>query len=446
MFRALNTAATGMTAMQTNVDVIANNMANANTTGFRRSRAEFQDLIYQTFRAPGGQTGPQSSNLPTGVQVGLGTRNVSMEHIHLQGALQQTGNPLDLAIEGDGFFQVIRPDGSFAYTRAGNLKADAEGRVVTVDGYQLEPAVVIPPDAQSVTVSPTGIVSAVMAGETTAQEIGRIELVNFLNPAGLEAIGRAQYVPTDASGAPLIAMPGEEGNGTLLQGMLEGSNVEVVNEMIRVGVAKMFIGLPGVIRTYDHTTQKANVQPVIRATLKGGGRAPAFPVIPCVPVLFPSGGGFSLTWPLKPGDFVQLQFADRSIAEWLTTGQNDVTPSSNRRFALSDAVAIPSLRPFSAPLTETESADLVMSQDDYDGSGISNDLGKASKMEIAMGPRGIGIGDLSTITGPGPGLFPTELIHLVWEAMVILNVPALASGTLTPVITELVKLKRDSAS
>jgi len=232
MFRALNTAATGMTAMQTNVDVIANNMANANTTGFRRSRAEFQDLIYQTFRAPGGQTGPQSSNLPTGVQVGLGTRNVSMEHIHLQGALQQTGNPLDLAIEGDGFFQVIRPDGSFAYTRAGNLKADAEGRVVTVDGYQLEPAVVIPPDAQSVTVSPTGIVSAVMAGETTAQEIGRIELVNFLNPAGLEAIGRAQYVPTDASGAPLIAMPGEEGNGTLLQGMLEGSNVEVVNEMI----------------------------------------------------------------------------------------------------------------------------------------------------------------------------------------------------------------------
>ncbi|HJK98071.1 MAG TPA: flagellar basal-body rod protein FlgG [Polyangiaceae bacterium LLY-WYZ-14_1] len=232
MFRALNTAATGMVAMQTNVDVIANNMANANTTGFRRSRAEFQDLVYQTFRAPGGQTGPQTANQPTGVQVGLGTRNVSMEHIHMQGALQQTNNPLDLAIEGDGFFQVIRPDGTFAFTRAGNLKVDPQGQVVTVDGYLLEPALVVPPEAQSVNVSPTGIVSAVMAGETTAQEIGRLELANFLNPAGLLAIGRAQYIPTDGSGPPLIAPPGEEGNGTILQGMLEGSNVEVVNEMI----------------------------------------------------------------------------------------------------------------------------------------------------------------------------------------------------------------------
>lgn len=232
MFRALNTAATGMSAMQTNVDVIANNMANANTTGFRRARAEFQDLVYQTYRAPGGTTGVNGANLPTGVQVGLGTRGVSTEPIHTQGALQQTGNALDLAIEGEGFFQILKPDGSFAYTRAGNLKTDAEGRLVTVDGFFVEPALVIPQDATSVTVSPQGIVSATFQGETASQEIGRIEIARFVNPAGLQAIGRSQYVETDASGRPLIAPPGEEGTGTLMQGMLEGSNVEVVNEMI----------------------------------------------------------------------------------------------------------------------------------------------------------------------------------------------------------------------
>lgn len=232
MFRALNTAATGMSAMQTNVDVIANNMANANTTGFRRSRAEFQDLVYQTYRAPGGTTGVDGANLPTGVQVGLGTRSVSTEPIHTQGALQQTGNALDLAIEGEGFFQILKPDGSFAYTRAGNLKTDAEGRLVTVDGFFVEPAVVIPQDATSVTVSPQGIVSATMQGDSASQEIGRIELARFVNPAGLLAIGRSQYIETDASGQPLIAPPGEEGIGTLMQGMIEGSNVEVVNEMI----------------------------------------------------------------------------------------------------------------------------------------------------------------------------------------------------------------------
>jgi flagellar basal-body rod protein FlgG len=217
MLKSLNTAATGMAAQQTNIDVIANNMANVNTVGFRRSRAEFQDLLYQTIRAPGGAAG-DGGTLPTGLQVGQGTRTVSTEFLHTQGSLQQTGNPLDLAIEGNGFFQVTRPGGEVAYTRAGNLKADAEGRLVTVDGDPIEPAITIPTDAT--------------AGQTAAQEVGQLQLAGFANPAGLQALGRSLFAPTNASGEPVIAPPGEEGLGTVSQGFLEGSNVTVVNEMI----------------------------------------------------------------------------------------------------------------------------------------------------------------------------------------------------------------------
>jgi flagellar basal-body rod protein FlgG len=231
MLKSLNTAATGMAAQQTNIDVIANNMANVNTVGFRRSRAEFQDLLYQTVRAPGGAAG-DGGTLPTGLQIGQGTRTVSTEFLHTQGSLQQTGNPLDLAIEGNGFFQVTRPNGEIAYTRAGNLKADAEGRLVTVDGDPIEPAITIPTDATAITISPQGVVSVVTAGQTAAQEVGQLQLAGFANPAGLQALGRSLFVPSNASGEPVIASPGEEGLGTLSQGFLEGSNVTVVNEMI----------------------------------------------------------------------------------------------------------------------------------------------------------------------------------------------------------------------
>jgi len=231
MLKALNTAATGMVAQQMRIDVTANNMANVNTTGFRRARAEFQDLLYQTVRRPGGQTA-SGATMPTGVQIGQGTRTVSTTFIHSEGSLAQTGGPLDLAIEGSGFFQITRPDGSLAYTRAGNLKTDAQGQLITVDGLPLEPNISIPADATSITVSQDGLVSVTTPGQTTSQEVGQLQLANFANPEGLEAIGRSLFVPTSASGEPSVASPGTEGLGTLSQGYLEGANVEVVNEMI----------------------------------------------------------------------------------------------------------------------------------------------------------------------------------------------------------------------
>ncbi len=231
MIRALRTAATGMEAQQKRIDVTAHNIANVNTSGFRRMRAEFQDLLYQTERMPGATTG-DGSNVPTGIQVGQGVRLVSTTLELTQGTLQQTGNPLDVAIEGRGFFQVVQPNGEPAYTRAGNLKVDAEGRLVTVDGYLLEPAVTIPQDATSVTITPDGVVSVTTAGQTSAQEVGRIQLAAFPNPSGLQALGRSLYLPTSASGEPIVATPGTEGLGTVSQGFLEGSNVQVVTEMI----------------------------------------------------------------------------------------------------------------------------------------------------------------------------------------------------------------------
>jgi flagellar basal-body rod protein FlgG len=220
-----------MAAQQTNVDVIANNLANVNTTGFRRSRAEFEDLIYQTYRTPGGTVG-DNQRLPTGIQLGEGVRTVSTTQIHMQGSLVQTGNNLDVAIEGAGFFQITRPGGQLAYTRNGDFKTDAEGRLVTGDGYLVEPSIVVPQNATSVTISSTGQVSVTTADQTTSQEIGQLQLANFVNPSGLAAIGRTLFVPTDASGQPIVSTPGQDGSGTLQQGFLESSNVEVVNEMI----------------------------------------------------------------------------------------------------------------------------------------------------------------------------------------------------------------------
>jgi flagellar basal-body rod protein FlgG len=231
MMRALNTAASGMAAQQTNVDVIANNLANVNTTGFRKSRAEFEDLIYQTYRTPGGSVG-DNQKLPTGIQIGEGVRTVSTTQLHIQGSLLQTGNSLDVAIEGNGYFQVTRPGGQIGYTRSGNFKTDAEGRLMTADGYLTEPAVTLPTNATSVTIAANGTISVTTPDQTQSQEIGQLTLANFVNPSGLSPIGKSMFVPTDASGQPLVAQPGLEGIGTLQQGFLEGSNVEVVNEMI----------------------------------------------------------------------------------------------------------------------------------------------------------------------------------------------------------------------
>ena len=231
MMRALNTAASGMSAQQTAVDVIAHNLANVNTTGFRKNRAEFEDLIYQNIRTPGGTTG-EGLKLPTGIQIGEGVRLVSTTQIHMQGSLLQTGNSLDLAIEGAGFFKITRPGGEIAYTRAGNFKLDADARLVTVDGYEIDPPISIPTNATSLTVSPDGTVSVTVPDSTATQEVGKIQLANFLNPAGLLAIGRTLYTPTDASGEAIEADPGTEGLGTIAQGFLEASNVDVVNEMI----------------------------------------------------------------------------------------------------------------------------------------------------------------------------------------------------------------------
>jgi flagellar basal-body rod protein FlgG len=233
MIRALNSAATGMAAQQLNIDVVANNMANVNTAGFRKSRAEFQDLVYQTLRQPGGQSG-NGASLPSGIQVGLGVRTVATQALHIQGSMKQTGNPLDLAIEGNGFFQVMRPNGDLAYTRAGNLKTDADGRLVTNDGFAIEPAINIPPDATSISVSATGVISVTQPGQQNAQEIGQLQLANFANPGGLLELGRSLYQSTNASGQPIVMNPGDGGVGTLAQGFLEGSNVEVVNEMIEL--------------------------------------------------------------------------------------------------------------------------------------------------------------------------------------------------------------------
>lgn len=231
MMRALNTAATGMAAQQRNIDVISNNMANVNTTGFRKVRAEFQDLMYQTMRAPGGTTAA-GNTLPTGLQVGQGVRNVATQTSFVQGTLTQSDNPLDLAIEGSGFFAVQQPNGSIGYTRAGNFKVDAQGQLVNVDGFPLQPSIQIPIDATSVGVSPDGIVSVTQPGQTVATEVGRLQLATFANVGGLQAMGRSLFTDTAASGQAIISTPGQDGLGTIAGGFLEGANVEIVNEMI----------------------------------------------------------------------------------------------------------------------------------------------------------------------------------------------------------------------
>lgn len=230
---ALWIAKTGLDAQQTRMSVVANNLANVNTTGFKQGRAAFQDLIYQNVRQVGGQTS-ESTQLPSGLDLGTGVRTVATQKIFTQGNIAQTGNALDLAIDGRGFFQVLRPDGSVAYSRDGSLQVNADGQVVTHGGYELDPAVVIPRDAQSVTIGRDGTVSVQLQGAAQPAIIGTIQLADFINPAGLQSVGDNLYEESAASGAPQVGTPDLNGIGGLIQGALETSNVNTVEEMVKM--------------------------------------------------------------------------------------------------------------------------------------------------------------------------------------------------------------------
>jgi flagellar basal-body rod protein FlgG len=233
MIRALWTAGTGMNVQQSNLDVIANNIANVNTNGYKRSRADFQDLMYQTLRLQGVKT-ESGSQVPTGIQIGHGAMLASVQKVFLQGDYTQTQGELDLAIEGSGFFQVTLPSGDKAYTRSGSFKSDSEGKVVTSDGYLLDPNITVPQGTIKLSVESDGTVSATVQGQSKPQQVGKIELATFANPSGLKATGKCLFTETDASGTPTTGAPGANGMGTLLQGFLEMSNVNVMQEMINL--------------------------------------------------------------------------------------------------------------------------------------------------------------------------------------------------------------------
>jgi flagellar basal-body rod protein FlgG len=259
MIRALYSAASGMTAQQLNVDNIAHNLANANTVGFKTRRTQFQDLLYQSMVTPGASAGAQTV-VPSGLQLGLGTRPASNAVILTQGNFLLTENPLDMVVQGRGFFQVRRPSGELAYTRAGNFHLDRDGNLVTSDGDPLEPQITLPPEAQSVTIAADGTVSYTQPGQTTAQLAGQIQLANFANPAGLNSIGRNLFTPTDASGEPTVGNPGgQEGLGTLLQGYTEQSNVSVVEEFINLIVSqRAYEANSKVVKASDEMYQQVN--------------------------------------------------------------------------------------------------------------------------------------------------------------------------------------------
>lgn len=238
MIRALYTSATGMHAQETNIDVIANNLANVNTTGFKKSRADFQDLMYQAIVEPGAQTSATGTQNPTGIQVGLGVKTAGVQKVFTQGDLTSTNNQLDVAIEGDGFFEVLLPDGTSAYTRAGAFRLDSEGQWVTPEGYSVNGPSAIPPDATSITIAEDGTVSVKLPGQAAAQDNGQFTAVRFPNNAGLKSIGRNLYVETDSSGTPITGIFGEEGVGRLSQGFLESSNVSVVEQVVSMITAQ----------------------------------------------------------------------------------------------------------------------------------------------------------------------------------------------------------------
>jgi flagellar basal-body rod protein FlgG len=258
MIRSLWTSATGMQAQALNLDVISNNLANVNTTGFKKSRAEFQDLLYETIK-PAGTPSSQDTEVPTGIQLGHGTRPSTVLKIFSQGNMENTQNELDLAIEGDGFFQIALPNGETTYTRDGAFKLDSDGRIVNSDGFAMEPEISIPTDALSISVGLDGTVSVLQAGESIPSEIGTIELARFVNPAGLISMGKNLFITSEASGDEMTGTAGEDGLGTLAQGFLEMSNVSVVDEMVNMITAqRAYESNSKAIQAADDMLQLAN--------------------------------------------------------------------------------------------------------------------------------------------------------------------------------------------
>ena len=259
MIRALYSAGSGMVAQQINIDNIAHNLANANTVGFKMRRTQFQDLLYQTLAQPGAAATAQTV-IPTGLQLGLGARASSNSIIFEQGSFQLTGNSLDMVVQGKGFFQIRRPTGEVAFTRGGQFHLDRDGNVVTQDGDPLEPQITIPPEAQAITIAADGTVSYSQPGQAASQTVGQIQLANFVNPAGLNSLGRNLYAPTDASGEPVVGNPGgQEGIGALLQGYVENSNVNVVEEFISMIVSqRAYEANTKVVKAADEMYQQVN--------------------------------------------------------------------------------------------------------------------------------------------------------------------------------------------
>jgi flagellar basal-body rod protein FlgG len=258
MMRALYTSATGMMAMQTNMDVISNNLANVNTTGFKHSRADFQDLMSQEMR-PAGASVADGVTTPTGMEIGLGVKPASTETMFDQGTLQNTGNPLDVAIQGNGFFQVLLPNGTTGYTRDGSFSQDSQGRLVTASGYAVQPEITIPSDATSVSIGSDGTVQVTTGTSTTPSTVGQIQLASFSNVGGLENIGGNNFEQTAASGTPTTGTAGQNGFGTLSSEMLEGSNVQIVQEMVSMITAqRAYETNSKAIQTADQMLQTAN--------------------------------------------------------------------------------------------------------------------------------------------------------------------------------------------
>jgi flagellar basal-body rod protein FlgG len=258
MIRALYTAASGMTAQQTNIDNVAHNLANVNTTGFKKSRVEFEDLVYQEVRAPG-TAASESTDTPVGLEMGLGTRAVATARNFSAGNLRNTSAPLDMAIEGAGFFQITLPSGETAYTRSGAFHLDAQGALVTSEGYAMDPSITIPANATSVTISKDGVVSATIAGQTAAQQLGTINIATFANSGGLNPMGGNLFMPTTASGDAETGTPGTDARGTLAQGFVEDSNVSVVEEMVNMIIGqRAYEANSRVIKAADEMLQQVN--------------------------------------------------------------------------------------------------------------------------------------------------------------------------------------------
>jgi flagellar basal-body rod protein FlgG len=258
MIKAMRTAASGMVAQQMNVDVIANNLSNVNTVGFKKSAIEFQDVLYQKLRSAGSESAA-GSTVPVNLEIGYGTKPSATQRSFTMGTLQMTGNPLDIAIEGNGFFQVLLPDGTIGYTRDGSFKMSADGQIVTTDGFFMQPGLSIPADAMEINISADGIVSVVVAGDVEPQELGQMELAKFVNAGGLQAIGHNLFTASPSSGDPTLGSPGLDGFGRLNQGYLEMSNVDIVDEMVNMIVAQRAYEINSkAIQTSEEMTQIAN--------------------------------------------------------------------------------------------------------------------------------------------------------------------------------------------